>query len=318
MLNLRRLAVLQAVALHGSLSAAADELGYTASAISQQIATLEREVDARVLERHARGVRLTEAGQVLVGHAERLLAGAAAASAELDELRHGERGEVRLGWFTTSGAALLPQAIARLAHEVPGVQLELTEDDPDSCVAALRSRALDLALIYQFALETDPAPDLEQIVLLDDPVYVALPAGHPLAARQRLALTDFADEPWIQGVGAGTTLAALPAACRAAGFEPRVVFRTDDHLVVQGLVAAGVGVALLPHIALPTVRADIATRRVDAATLTRRVSVALAPGRGPSPAALQVLTALRAVAETVGPGTTETSARRSRAARPSR
>ena len=301
MLSLRRLAVLRAVARHGSLSGAANDLGYTASAISQQIATLEREIDAQVLERHARGVRLTEAGQVLVGHAERLLAGAAAASAELDELRHGERGEVRLGWFTTSGAALLPQAIARLAREHPGVRLELTEGDPDGCVAALRSRALDLALIYQFALEVDPAPDLEQIALLEDPVYVALSTGHPLAARARLSLTDFADEAWIQGVGAGTTLAALPAACRAAGFDPRVVFRTDDHLVVQGLVAAGVGVALLPHIALPTVRADIATRRVTSPALTRQVRVALAPGRGPSPAAQRVLGALRQAADAARP-----------------
>ena len=316
MLNLTRLRVLTIVARYGTLSGAADELGYTASAVSQQIAALEREIRCPVLKRNARGVTLTEAGAVLLTHAERLLAAADAALREVDDVRRGDRGTVRVGWFTTSGAALLPRAIARLAAEHPAIRLELSEADPDVCVAALRARTLDLALIYEFALESDPAPDLEQLVLLDDPITVAMSADHPLAARKRLTLPDLAAEPWIQGVGSGSTLGALPAACLAAGFAPRVVFRTDDHLVVQGLVAAGVGVALLPTIALPTVRPDIVCRHVGSPALRRQVRLALAPGRDPSPAGEQVVRAFTATAREMGspePRTSEARPARRRA-----
>jgi DNA-binding transcriptional LysR family regulator len=285
MLHLGRLRVLAEVAARGSLSAAADALGYTPSAVSQQIATLEREAGVELLERHARGVALTDAGEVLVDHAARLLAGEQAARSELTALVRGERGRVRMGWFTTAGAALMPRALARFLAEHAGVELLLTESDPDAAAEALRAGDLDLALIYQFELDDDPAPDLSQTPLIDDPAYIGVAAGHPLASRARLSLSDFRDEPWVQGVRAGVTLTALPTACRAAGFEPRIVFRTDDHSVVQGLVAAGVGVALLPHIAVPTIRPDIAIKRVNGRGLQRAVRLAFAPRRAPSPLA---------------------------------
>jgi DNA-binding transcriptional LysR family regulator len=283
MLSLSRLRVLCKVAEYGSLSAAADALGYTSSAVSQQIATLEREAGLAVFERHARGVTLTDAGEVLLAHAKRLLAGENAARSELDALARGERGRVRMGWFTTAGAALVPFALARFIAAHEGAELLLAESDPDESAQSLRAGDLDLALVYQFELEDDPAPDLTQIDLFDDHAYVGVATGHPLASRDDLTLSDFAEEPWVQGVRHGATLAALPTACRVAGFEPRVVFRTDDHLVVQGLVAAGLGVALLPHLAVPTVRPDIVLKTVVGRGLRRAVRLAFAPRRTPAP-----------------------------------
>jgi DNA-binding transcriptional LysR family regulator len=283
MLSLGRLRVLCEVAECGSLSAAADRLGYTSSAVSQQIATLEREVGLVLFERHPRGVTLTDAGEVLLAHAKRLLAGENAARSELDALARGERGRVRMGWFTTAGAALVPFALARFIPAHVGAELLLAESDPEESAHALRAGNLDLALVYQFELEDDPVPDLTQVELFDDHAYVGVATGHPLASRDDLTLADFAEEPWVQGVPHGATLAALPAACRVAGFEPRVVFRTDDHLVVQGLVAAGLGVALLPRIAVPTVRPDIVIKTVAGRGLRRAVRLAFAPAPDAGP-----------------------------------
>jgi DNA-binding transcriptional LysR family regulator len=299
MLHLGRLHVLAEVAACGSLSAASDALGYTASAISQQMATLEREAGIELLERHARGVRLTDAGEVLLAHATRLLDAERAARSELTALARGDRGRVRMGWFTTAGAALMPRALAPFLAEHPSAELLLTESDPDAAAHALRAGEFDLALIYQFELDDDPAPELAQTALIDDPAYIGVSTSHPLAGRARLTLADFRNEPWVQGVREGVTLAALPTACRAAGFEPRIVFRTDDHLVVQGLVAAGVGVALLPHIAVPAVRPDIAIKRVSGRGLRRAVRLAFPPRRHPSPLVLAMAAHLRDAARRV-------------------
>jgi DNA-binding transcriptional LysR family regulator len=294
MLNLRRLRVLAEIADRGSLSAAADALGYTASAVSQQLAALEREAGVALVDRHARGTTLTDAGEILLIHARRLLAGEQAARSELMAFASGERGRLRVGWFTTAGAALMPFALASFLRQYARVELVLAECDPDQAAQALRAGELDLALIYQFELDEDPAPDLPQKTLITDRAYIGVPANSPLASRTRLKLSHFREQPWVQGVREGLTLAALPTACRAAGFEPHVVFRTDDHLVVQGLVAAGVGAALLPHIAVPTIRRDIAIKQVTGAGLQRSIRLAFAQRQNAPP----LVTAMAAHLET--------------------
>jgi DNA-binding transcriptional LysR family regulator len=298
-LDLRRLRVLAEIAERGSLSAAADALGYTASAVSQQLAALEREAGVELVDRHARGTTLTDAGEMLLIHARRLLAGEQAARSELMAFASGERGRLRKGWFTTAGAALMPFALATFLREYSGVELVLSECDPDQAAQALRAGELDLALIYQFELDEDPAPDLSQTMLITDRAYIGVPANNRLAGRTRLTLSHFREEPWVQGVREGVTLTALPTACRAAGFEPLIVFRTDDHLVVQGLVAAGVGVALLPHIAIPTVRRDIAIKQVTGAGLQRSIRLAFAQRQRASPLASAMATHLQNAAQRV-------------------
>jgi DNA-binding transcriptional LysR family regulator len=296
MLDPRRLRVLREVAERGTLAAAAAALDYTPSAVSQQLAALEREIGTTLVERGPRGAALTEPGRVLARHAERILASIDLAEADVQSLAGLRAGLLRLGWFATAGATLMPRAIAEFRRRHPDVELGLIEADPDECAQRLREGELELALVYEFELVEWDARDLRQTDLMIDRLRVALPAGHRLASRARLRLSDLADEPWVQGVRRGSTAAILPYACRAAGFEPRIAFRTDDHLAMQGLVAAGVGVGLIPELSLPSVRSDIAVRPVTRPALLRRVRAALPPGRYESPAAMAMIDVLREVA----------------------
>src|ERR687887_106898 len=214
MLEVRRLRVLLEVARQGSFTAAARSLSYTPSAVSQQIAALEREAGAALVERGPRGVMLTEPGRVLAREADEILGRLASAELELQALAGLRAGLLRLGWFATAGATLMPHAIAAFQRRHPAVELDLFEGDPDQCVPRLRARELELAVVYQFELEPPVAPDLEQVPLVDDPLYIGLPADHRLVARQRVRLADLAGERWIQGVRHGSTLEVLPRACR--------------------------------------------------------------------------------------------------------
>jgi DNA-binding transcriptional LysR family regulator len=297
MLEVRRLRVLLEVARQGSFTAAARTLSYTPSAVSQQIAALEREAGTTLVERGPRGVLLTEPGRILAREADEILGRLAAAELELQALAGLRAGLLRLGWFATAGATLMPHAIAAFQRRHPSVELDLFEGDPDECVPRLRARELELALIYEFELEPPVATDLEQVPLVTDPLYVGLPAGHPLGARRRIDLAELAEERWIQGVRHGSTLEVLPRACRLAGFEPRIAFRTDDRIAVEGLVAAGLGVALIPQLTLPTARPDIAVRPLVAKGLSRQVRAALPAGAYRPPAAMAMVEVLREVCQ---------------------
>jgi DNA-binding transcriptional LysR family regulator len=291
MLDVRRLQVLREVARMRSLSAAAATLSYTPSAISQQIAALEREAGVRLVDRGPRGALLTDAGRALVRHADEILGRIADAEEELQAIAGLQTGRMRLGAFSTAGATLVPRAVVAFRDRYPAVEVKLIELDPEEAIAHLRARELDIAIVYGFPVEQVPTLEgLDHVHLLDDPLYIALPEGHRLARRRRLSLLDLAEEPWIQGVYRGSTANVLPAACRAAGFEPRIVFRSDDHMAVQGFVAAGLGVAVVPQLALSTARADIVVRPLEVAgdLLTRRVEVAMPSGlfRPPAVAAM--------------------------------
>jgi DNA-binding transcriptional LysR family regulator len=208
-------------------------------------------------------------------------------------------GVLRFGWFSTAGAVLVPRAIARFRARHPAIELVLEEADPDACVQALRTGELDLAVVYEFELD-DPLPgDVELMALLEDRLHIALPAGHRLARRCRVAIAELAHETWIQGVKHGSTLTTLPEACRRAGFEPRIALQTDNPIAWQGLVAAGVGVAVIPQLMLATARPEIVVRELDAPGLVRTVSVARWSGRYVPPAASAMAKALAEVAVTL-------------------
>lgn len=295
MLDMRRLHVLLTVARLGSLSAAAAEMTYSPSALSQQIKALERELGVRVLERGARGAHLTEAGELLLKHAEAAAAHLSAAEADLADLVGGHTGRLRMGWFSTAGAVFVPEAIEQFLRENPAITLEFVEADPDECIAMLRNGQLDIALLYRFDLEPALPTDIKPILLCDDPVHIAMPTGHPLATRDEIRLRDLIDERWIQGVRQGATAAVLPRACERAGFQPIVAFQTSDHLAVQGFVAAGIGIALIPAISVPALRPDIAAVPLAVADLTREISAALPPFRYHSPSATKMLTILQRI-----------------------
>jgi DNA-binding transcriptional LysR family regulator len=277
MLNVGRLRVLREVAYRGSFSAAAEALSYTQSAVSQQIATLEAETGMTLLERHPRGVSLTAAGQTLVAHAEDILARLDAAEQALAAIAGLRGGRLRMGSFPTAGAALMPLAIARFRELYPDVELTLAEAEPEELVPRLRSGELDLALVFQF--EGQPALEREmmRVPLLADPMFVALPREHPLAGRRRLRLQDLREQAWVQTSRASACARHVVRCCRAAGFEPQVSFESDDYATVQGLVAAGVGVALVPALALSSVHEDVVVRELSPASPSREV-IAAAPG----------------------------------------
>lgn len=307
MLDLRRLQVLREVGRHRSLSAAANALAYTPSAVSQQISALERELGVGLVDRNARGASLTDAGRTLVRHTDEILGRLAAAEEELQALVGLESGRLRLGAFSTAGAVLVPRAVVAFRTRHPGVEATLVELDPDEAVFALRARDIDLALVYEFPVVAGPALDgLDYVHLLDDRLNIALPEDHRLARRRRVRLADLADERWVQGIYRGSTVAVLPAACRVAGFEPKIVFRSDDHMAVQGFVAAGLGVAVVPQLTVPTARPDIVIRplEVEGDLLTRRVGVAMPTSAYRPPAVAAMVTILEDVcAELRGDGT---------------
>lgn len=295
MVDVRRLRILCEVARHGSLTAAARALSYSPSAVSQQITMLERELDAVLLERVARGVALTDAGRVLVREAEEIFARLQAAESAVQAVAGLGSGLLRLGWFATAGANLMPRAIAAFRRRHPGVALDLFQGDPGECMARLRAREIHLALVYEFDLEPSLPEGHSQIHLVDDPLYIGLPRDHPLTAQPHVRLEDLAQAQWVQGVRTGTTVEVLPKACRLAGFEPTIVLRTDDRIAVEGLVAAGVGVALMPQMTVPTVRSDVVVRPLDSPALVRHVRAALPPGNYQHPAALAMIDILHGV-----------------------
>ncbi len=304
MLNVNRLRTLSEVARRGSFSAAADALDYTQSAVSQQIATLEAETGLTLLERHPRGVTLTAAGQMLVGHAEGVLARLEAAEMALAAIAGLRGGRLRAASFPTAGATLMPLAIATFRAAYPDVELTLAEGEPEEIVPRLRAGELDLALLYEFPGESQPTADLACVELLSDPMHLALPREHPLADRDSIGLEQLAEDAWVQTASAGPCARHVVRSCHVAGFEPNVTFESDDYQTVQGLVAAGVGVALIPELALSVVREDIVIRDVWPDPPRRRVIAAAPEGGRLVPAAPAMLGILAEAAQQLQPAET--------------
>jgi DNA-binding transcriptional LysR family regulator len=261
MLDVRRMRVLREVAGRGSFSAAAESLAYTQSAVSQQIAALEREAGTRLVDRSARGVRLTDAGRVLVEHADAILARLADAEAELEAIAGLRGGRLRLASFPSAGATIMPEAIARFRDRHPAVELTLEPAEPEPSIVKLRSGEVDVVLDITPGFRPPRDDGIERLHLLDDPMYVALPAGHALARKRTLKLEELADESWILGTtGSCPDVSIFLRSCQLAGFEPRVTFNSDDYFAIQGFVAAGMGASFIPDLALISVRDDIVVR----------------------------------------------------------
>jgi DNA-binding transcriptional LysR family regulator len=274
MLDVRRMVVLREVAARGSFSAAAEALAFTQSAVSQQVAALERETGARLVDRGARGVRLTEAGRALVTHADAILARLNEAEEELAAIAGLRGGRLRIGTFPSVGATLVPAAVATFRRRHPDVELSMAEGEPEDTIPRLKAGDLDLALIFDYhevPLAADA--DLERTHLVDDVVDVVLPRGHPLAARRTVKLEELADEHWICGCSRSSCAVMIHRSCSEAGFEAKVGFESDDYQVVQALVAANVGVTMLPRLCLTTVHPEVEVRSLGRAAPVRRVGV---------------------------------------------
>jgi DNA-binding transcriptional LysR family regulator len=297
MLDVRRLRVLHAVSTYGSVTAAAAALGYSAPAISQQLAALERDVGMRLTERAGRGIELTPAAGILVAHTDALLAGLDAAESDLAALREQVSGRVGLAAFPSAAATFVPAAWAALARTAPHVQLDLTEMEPEESLPAVLRGETDIAVAHEYDLLPRPLDPLcERRELLRDPVLIALPAGHPQAvSAARVPLSALAGLPFLAPRTSTSCAEMIQRACARAGFVPTIVARATDFAVLLSLVAAGAGVTLVPALAArwlpPQVRllspAEPVTRQIF--TVSRR-------GGDRKPAVRVVLDALAAEA----------------------
>lgn len=277
--DLRLLKVLREVALRGSFSGAAEALSYSQPAVSQQIARLEAQAGVRLIERQPRGIRMTPAGEALVRHTERILAQLAAAQAELGEIAASARGRLRIGAFATAAGTIVPRAVSAFRAQRPGVRVELSLMDPVDAIPALRRGDLDVAVTEEGGFDDDPdLAGLNVERLMDDVLYASLPQGHPLATRRAVALADLKDEEWmlvgLRGTCADSNI--VLRACQDAGFEPRVAYTSDDYFAIQGLVASGMGVALVPGLALASARSDVAVRPLRGRPPYRRIGAVAA------------------------------------------
>lgn len=296
MLDLKHLRVLKEVAERGSFSAAAEALSYTQPAVSHQVAALEREAGAKLVDRTPRGIRLTESGRVLLDHAEAILARLAEAEAELEAIAGLRGGRVRLASFPSGGASLIPLATATFRDRHPGVEVLLSVAGPTDALDRLKAGEVDLAVLVESGFGPEPRDDrIERTHLLDDPMFATLPADHPLARKRTLRLIDLAGETWMHDDSSCPDAAVFLRACHAAGFEPEVAFGNDDYSAIQGFVAAGVGVALIPQLALQGVRDDVVVRRLAGPVPVRRVVAASLADSYRSPATEAMLEILKEI-----------------------
>jgi DNA-binding transcriptional LysR family regulator len=294
MLDVRRMRVLREVAARGSIAAAAHALSFTPSAISQQIAALEREAGVALVERGPRSVRLTEAGRALVAHTDEVLARLHAAELEIQAIGGLRRGTLRMASFPTAYATIMPGAITEFRRRHPSVELTLTEADPRAGSARLRAGDLDLALLYEYDFVPLAADDaLELVHLMDDPINVVLPRTHAAARKRAVRLDELSGESWITSTARASCHTFVQRACAAAGFEPHVTMESDDHGVWQGLVAAGVGVALASELSLPALHPNVVVRPIAPRPLGRRIFAAHRIGAGRTPAVAAMLAILR-------------------------
>ncbi|RJO71454.1 LysR family transcriptional regulator [Nocardia panacis] len=294
MLEARRLHILRAVSDHGTVTSAAAALYLTPSAVSQQLAALERETGHRLVERSARGVRLTPAGEILVRHTNAILAQLERAEAELVAHNSGTEGRVTVASFATGIGLVVAPALARLARTAPRIRVRVHDAEGDASLPMVMDRQVDVAV----AVEYRGAPDADDARLTRVPLYVepfdaVVPVTHRLADADRVPLAELAGDPWIGPYPGNPCHDVVILACEAAGFRPGLEHYSDDFRAVVALAAAGAGVALVPRSALRDMDLSrVVVRPIDGAAPTRRVFAAVRCGSEDHPLIRLTLDAL--------------------------
>jgi DNA-binding transcriptional LysR family regulator len=309
MLDTRRLRVFCVVAEEGSFTAAADRLYLTQSAVSQQMAILEREVGLALLERLPRGVRLTRAGELLAERSRALLMELTGIERDLHRLVDGPR-QVRLGTFSTAGLHVIPAVVQRYRRELEASRLLIVPTQPKEVTGLLRDRSIDVGMVWDYAFAPQSHEGLPYEHLLDDPLRLLVPRGHPVlqgagasgaAVETPVDLAELAAEGWVVRRHREPYDEAFATMCRMAGFEPDIVFTTDDYPSVQGLVAAGVGVGVVPQMSLTTQHSSVVAVPFRNQALSRRIGALTLPDARREPAVVELLGVLHEVAAEAGP-----------------
>jgi DNA-binding transcriptional LysR family regulator len=303
MLDMRRLRVLHAVSAYGSVTAAATALGYSAPAVSQQLAALEREAGLPLTERAGRGIVLTPAATLLVAHTDALLAQLDSAEADLAALRDQVAGRVVLAAFPSAAATVAASAWAALGRSAPHVQLELEEMEPEESLPAVLRGQADVAVAHEYDIVPRPVgPLFERRELLTDPVLLAVPDDHPALGDGQVRLSSLGGQPFLAPRANTACAEMIQRACARAGFVPRVVARATDFRVLLGLVAAGAGVTLVPRLAAGPVPPGVRLL-APAEPVTRQIFTISRRGGDRKPAVRVVLDTLADAAEAAAPAT---------------
>jgi DNA-binding transcriptional LysR family regulator len=296
MLNLERLRVLDAVARHGSVTGAAEGLHITTSAISQQLSKLEREAGQPLLSKHGRGIQLTDAGRLLAEHAAGILAQAERARSELEAQRGAVVGELRIGAFPTAVRGLLPRTVTALRAEHPQLRVRVMESEPEGCVRRLVRGDLDIGIVVDWSNKPFALPaGLVKAALVTDTVDLAVPVGHRLADRAEVGLEDFADDDWVCWREGEFCYDWLVFTMRAQGIEPHIVHHAEEHETQLALVAAGLGVAVLPRLGRGPIPAGVTMLPVRR-SIQRHLYASWRADADRRPAVRAALTALTAAA----------------------
>jgi DNA-binding transcriptional LysR family regulator len=304
MLDLRRLRLLRELHQRGTIAAVADALQYTPSAVSQQLAMLEREAGVRLLERAGRGVRLTDPALVLVEHAEALLDRAAVAEAELAAAAGTVSGRARIAGFQSVVLRIALPAMEALARDAPRLRAELVEAEPEQALPALALGDVDLVLGDEWQHQPWRLPDgLERHELFQDPVHLVLPVRHPAARRhpEAVPLVELAGEAWTSGHAGMSWEEMTQRTCRAVGgFDPDIRHRTNDATVSLALVARGMAVTMLPDLVLPGRHPDVALRAIAEGSTARAIVAVTRAADAARPSTQAVLAAVRSVSDELG------------------
>jgi DNA-binding transcriptional LysR family regulator len=303
MLELRRLRLLRELHERGTIAAVADALQFTPSAVSQQLAMLEREAGVQLLERFGRGVRLTDPALVLVEHAAALLERAAVAEADLEAAAGTVAGRGRIAGFQSVTLRLALPAMERLAREAPRLRCEAVEGEPEQMLPALALGDVDLVLGDEWPQNPVRIPEgVQRHDLFGDPIHLVLPSRHPLARAnpEAVPLAELADAAWTTGPAAMGWDAMTRRTCRdLGGFEPDIRHRTNDPEVIFALVGRGLGVAMLPELAMPRRSAGVVLRRIAEGPVTRTIFAATRSSDAARPSTQALLAAVRRAAEAV-------------------
>lgn len=293
---------LREVAAHGSITAAAEALGYTTSAVSQQIAKLEKEAAQPLIERHARGVILTEAGRAVVRHAERILVELLAADAELAEIRGLRAGGLAIGTFPTAGSSLLPLLVKEFKTRHPGVELTVLSGRFARLIDALRRRETELSLLWDYEWNRIDDPTLVYHHLMNDPTMLLVSERHRLSDRESVGISELRDEAWVVRADDHPVAQTLEKLCQQGGFAPRTSVFAHDYGEVQAMVAVELGVAIAPRLAVLNPRPDVRSIRLSSRPPQRRILIAHLAERRLSPAAHEAIAVSAAAARRLEDG----------------
>lgn len=260
----------------GSFAEAGRKLGYTASAVSQQMVLLERVLGAELFERSARSVRPTRLALRLAERAREVLGELEALEREARAMVTGDQGALRVASFATANARVLPEALAAVAAQRPHAEVHLDEGEPDEVISGVLGGEVDAAVVFEYDLDPRQWPlELHARELLAEPLRLALPADHPLATATEVPLVELADEAWICTRGDTAGARSFERLAAAEGMVPRIIFRSNDYAVIRELVARGLGVAVLPGLAIR--EGDVRITRIAGWQPYRRVKVLYRP-----------------------------------------